>query len=592
MKIFIKALVICVCVTIQLNSWAKDTASPPPFVFNLVGVDGPALANVHTQLTTQAATIDPSQPDIVRWRFFQAIPQEVNKALQPYGYFKATVHTRLVRQPKRWHISITIHPGPRLKFSKVAVHITGAGSKDPVFNRYLHRLPAKVAHNFNSEYYVSIKTHLQHIASSRGYFNAKFITTELRINLNNYTSAIIIQFDTGPRFRFGQTHFSASPIKSTLLTRYLLYRPGQFYQSNLLNKSRDDLGKTTYFKRVTATPDLTAKSQPTVVPIYIDPIPQDRVSYTFGAGYGTNTGVRGLASMQLHWLNASGHHLSTLLRGSQTNSELATSYFIPGRNPATSFYAINGGLIHIDQPTGKGNKAQAGISYQTQLGKWQLSVSLNELIERYFIKNYPIKNINTSNNANVIYPQVILQRNYAYPTLLNPSHGYNIIFTAAAGSNKIGSESSFFQYRLDTSFLYTIQRTKTRLMLRGSIGAISIKNLSNLPLSMLFFAGGTQSIRGFDFNSIGPGFQLIIGNIEIQQRIFGHVYVTGFIDAGNVSDNIKRQKLNVGSGPGIMYLSPIGAIEVTAAKVISISPTSINDRMNHWLIQFSMGTSI
>ena len=66
------------------------------------------------------------------------------------------------------------------------------------------------------------------------------------------------------------------------------------------------------------------------------------------------------------------------------------------------------------------------------------------------------------------------------------------------------------------------------------------KNIFQLPLSLQLLAGGSDSIRGYQFQSIGPGKKLVIGSVELQQEIKEDWYLNVFFDAGDVYVPTKR----------------------------------------------------
>lgn len=118
--------------------------------------------------------------------------------------------------------------------------------------------------------------------------------------------------------------------------------------------------------------------------------------------------------------------------------------------------------------------------------------------------------------------------------------------------------------------------------MRASVGYTAIKNILNLPLSLQFFSGGAQNLRGFSYNSIGPGRSLFISSFEMQQKIIKNIYFASFIDIGTVSNQLFDGKLKIGIGPGIVFLTPLGMFELTIAN-------SISEPKKPWIIQFSMG---
>lgn len=580
MKNYCKIIFTLFCVIVTANAWSKTDQELADIQVKITGLTGEALKNAIDRADVHKKAIHANQPTIVEWRFYQNLPEYIQEAIQPYGYFRAKIHTSLTRTGKHWKINANVDPGERLKFTKVEVKLEGEGLFDKAFSKYLANLPIKAGDYFNSEYYEEIKDNLQDLANTRGYFQAKFISSKLVVNLTDYTSEVLIVYNTGRRSRFGNTHFSKSFIKESLLERYLVFDPGNYYNSYLIEESRKNLSDSGYFSEVTLTPDLSNLNEPTT-PINITLTPQNRVTYSFGLGYGTDSGIRGMAGSDIRWLNSSGHSLHLQARGSQNNDQLSASYVIPGPVPSISSYSIGGGIMDINQVTGNAKSAQANAFYRTQLGDWRASTGLVYLIENYTLNDFPTQGENTHTDANVLYPQLTLQRIHAKKNLINPDYGYNITFNTAVGNNFKGNDL-FSQSRLDVKTLYTIEKTHTRILTRASLGYIFINDLTNLPLSMQFYAGGAQSIRGFHYNSIGPGTELAIVSFELQQKIMGNFYLGGFVDAGNVSNNIFDERPNVGVGPALIYLSPVGAIELSFGRQVS------NDS-HSWAIQFSMG---
>ena len=92
-------------------------------------------------------------------------------------------------------------------------------------------------------------------------------------------------------------------------------------------------------------------------------------------------------------------------------------------------------------------------------------------------------------------------------------------------------------------------------------------------------------MRGYGYNSIGPGRNLVVASAEIQQRIYGSFYLTGFVDSGVVGNQNIFHHINVGTGPGFAWISSIGTIELTIANAFTQANTP-------WSLQFTMGTAL
>ena len=98
---------------------------------------------------------------------------------------------------------------------------------------------------------------------------------------------------------------------------------------------------------------------------------------------------------------------------------------------------------------------------------------------------------------------------------------------------------------------------------------------------MLFYAGGSQNIRGYAYQSLGPGRYLLVGSIEYQHRLIRNFYGALFFDAGNAVNDFPIH-LQKGAGIGLVWASPLGPLELTAGKALDIPSHPIR-------FQFTMG---
>ena len=108
-----------------------------------------------------------------------------------------------------------------------------------------------------------------------------------------------------------------------------------------------------------------------------------------------------------------------------------------------------------------------------------------------------------------------------------------------------------------------------RLLLRVNGGILTTDAFEKLPPSVRFFAGGDESVRGFDYESLGPtdeegnvvgGRRLLTGSVEYEKHLRGNFYGALFLDAGNAFDD--QFDAAVGTGAGVKWLSPLGPVRV------------------------------
>lgn len=124
----------------------------------------------------------------------------------------------------------------------------------------------------------------------------------------------------------------------------------------------------------------------------------------------------------------------------------------------------------------------------------------------------------------------------------------------------------------------------TVLAFRARLGSILGSSVGGVPISDRFFAGGGGSVRGYEYQSIGPaypdtspigGLSLVETTFEVRRRIgrtpFG---VVGFVDAGTVGRTLDPDfsDLSPAVGVGLRYALPFAPVRIDVATPLRDPP--------------------
>jgi translocation and assembly module TamA len=138
---------------------------------------------------------------------------------------------------------------------------------------------------------------------------------------------------------------------------------------------------------------------------------------------------------------------------------------------------------------------------------------------------------------------------------------------------------------------------RTILALRAQAGVAFGASSPDVPADLRMYAGGSGTIRGFAFQSVGPldssgrplgGTTMVAASAELRQRIGEQWGAVGFIDTGGVSGGRAPDwppRIATGVGVGVRYHTVIGPIRAD----IGIPVAGKRDGDADWQFYFGIG---
>ncbi len=566
----------------EFPSLIKSAKNKNNVHYVIQGVKGKIKKNIDARLSEFAKTYKNDSMTFSQYQsFIQEAPEQILKAMQPYGYYKPVIKSELINAGKSsMNAVFYITPSEQMRVTKFSVIIDGPGKDEAFFQAILKNFPLKQGDPLLIKKYNLGKQQLLDTATQEGYLKSQMQISRVRINLEKYTSDITIHFNTGKRFYFGPVSFNKTPYNEEYLRRYIPFEQGEPFAPGKVTTFQDYLSGTEQFKQISVAPQYNNAPNQSV-PVLVELTPEPSQSYTFGAGYGTDTGVRGTVGWNLLRATPSGHKFQALIQASQLQDSVQGQYIIPGLHPTTEEYAITGTVFNLNYPGSKSNAAQLSAAYRTHESIFQTAYSMNALFEHYTIEEDP------GQDAFIIYPSA----NWKMTKVDNPifsKNGYSLSLTTQGSSEALASTVSFAQVQALGKWAKFIKPTRSRLYTRANVGITSVDNIDNLPPSLQFYTGGPLSVRGYSYQSLGPGKALIASSIEWQQEVIKNGYLTFFYDAGNAFNNTPIELMR-SVGSGIMWVTPIGPLHLSFAKALDETP---DNNAGAWHVVFSMGPDL
>ena len=550
-------------VTIALYlAWAIAWSLPSYAEIVFTGLDETQETNARVLVPLASATCDTN-----RWRverLFRDADNDLREALQALGFYRIEIEKKLTWTEDCWLAEFTVTPGEPVRYRIVDVRIDGAGLVDANLPQTVIRNQPVTGAILNHGDYEHFKSAtLQHL-SNHGYFDATFIRKEVIVEPETLSADLFLYLESGPRYRFGDVSFTDGILSSELLRAYTDIEQGEPYDATQISELYESLNGSGYFKSVSIRTDPLDESAKTA-PVMVSLKPGARRNYSVGAGFSTDTGPQGRLGYINRRRNDRGHQIEARLFASGTDSEVTATYRWPIRNPRTDWASMVGGAQHRDTDTSESDTFKLGHLRTKSLSKdWLFTRSVE-----YSFEDFTIGDQDESSQL-VIFGigfESAIGREISRST-----NGRRINLAIRGASDYLASDTSFLQFRASAKQLWSLNDT-TRIMVRGRVGTTLKDKLSELPVSIRFFAGGDRSVRGYAFETLGPvdsngavtgGSHLLEASVEFDRMIASNWSVAAFADTGSAFEDDKPE-FSTGIGLGIRWYSPVGPIRVDFA---------------------------
>ena len=393
---------------------------------------------------------------------------------------------------------------------------------------------------------------------------------------------ITFHVDPGPRVDIGA--ISLDGLKDTnasYVRRRLLVHSGEQYDPVAIERARQDLSASGVFSAVDARiPDHLAPDG--TIPLTFTVTERARHAVAFNLAYSTDTGPT--AGVTFTYRNVFGNAETLTLGAAITQAETGAEVKGAGYNVNATFtqpdwlrrdQALSYNAAYLKENLyAYSRKAElAGVSFSRKLTEqWSVSAGLSGVEERV-----------TQEGATQSYTLLGLPVGVTYDStgpdgLFNPTHGIKAKLTVTP-TEPFGGQSSFFTLvQLSGSTYVNLADTEGRsvIALRGLVGTAQGASTFQIPPDQRFYAGGSATVRGYRFQSVGPlfksqrpigGTSVTAGTVEYRQRFGESFGAVAFVDAGQVGQTSAPFTGAVFSGVGIgaRYYTALGPIRLDIA---------------------------
>jgi translocation and assembly module TamA len=546
---------------------------------------GPLLERVLASVERDAAgeTVDAEEDE----RLLRRLRAAATDVLATEGYFSPRIDTGPDPASQARHL-VRVDPGQRAHVAAVELDFSGAIEHDTARLAQLRAGWAfGVGMPFRDQDWSSAKTKLLNQVREVDFAAARIADSEAEVDAAAATVRLKVQIDSGPLFTLGPLVVKGlKRYPPQLVERYNPFKPGDRYDASRLLEFQRLLQQSQFFGSVIV--DVDSEGPSTNAPIKVELTEAKTQRAAVGIGLSTDTGPRIEATYRHALLFGRPYTLSTGASDDRTRTVAFADILLPRRPDG---YMDSMGVLRektniedvLTDRWAAGVKRtrsrQSGsVSYDTLLG-----ITLESETRSLADGSQPPE-------TNDVLATTYTWTRRAVDQVTNPTKGDLLTL-----SSTLGLQRGALGELLHQSFVRIYGRyvrwvplsPRDQLIVRGEAGHVQVQDPSYVPNDYLFRTGGTNSVRGYAYQSLGVRVgtattgskELLVGSAEYVRWIDQTWGAAVFCDVGDAADDLREVRLARGYGLGGRYRTVAGPLALDVAY---------GERDRQWRVHFAI----
>ncbi|MGF1605071.1 MAG: autotransporter assembly complex family protein [Rhodothalassiaceae bacterium] len=496
------------------------------------------------------------------------------RALNSEGYYGHRLLQRIDRAADPAQVIVEVLPGPRYRLDAVTLDFGGQDIEGMAQIR--EDLDLTIGAPATAQRIIAAQTRLERSLPRHGYPLADM--RPRRVVVDHATQAMRVTYRAapGPRLAFGDLDFTgADRVDREFLRRLIPWQEGELFDADALEAYRRTVSRTGLFGLVEIA---YGAPQDGRLPMTLQLTAAEHRTVSVAAKYSTSEGP----SVEVTW-----EHRNFLGQGerfdvtgvlAELEQGLRIGFDKPHFRRPNQDLLLGLELIREDTDAFEALRATLLAGLQRPFGEQWIGNAGVEL------EVSQIDDKATGQETFFILGALPVSARFdATDNLLDPRQGARVTVRTIPHIVDGDSVFGFFKGELIASGYIPIDDEERYIVaLRTRIGSITGVDTLSIPATRRFFAGGGGSVRGFEFQEVGPedadgnpigGRSVIEYGVELRWRAFGNFGIVPFVDAGNVFfDSVPRLdrfgSLRYGAGIGVRYYTGFGPIRLDVATPI------------------------
>ncbi|MFZ5524357.1 MAG: autotransporter assembly complex protein TamA [Pseudomonadota bacterium] len=513
--------------------------------------------------------------DTERAIFMRRAQRDIAELLSTEGYFSGKAVLRTVTS--EGVLELEVITGPRTLVSEVDIEFRGdlalpEAQRDERVKQLRASWLLRSGAPFRAAAWDEAKADLLARVASRDYAAARLVESSAEVDTAKASARLHVAVDSGPRVLFGELQVSGlERYKELLVSRYATFSSGQPYQRDLLLSFQTQLQNLPQFSSVIVNLDIPPEisgadsSQGTVTaPVKVQITEAQSRKISVGIGYSSNNGVRNELSYQSYNFLNQAWTLNSAAVYEQNRQTVSAGIDTPP-NPLGYHLTWNGSGEKTQIQGLDTRRDKLGVTRSRTLSGIETGIGLNWQQEQ----RLPQGGIRETDQA------LVLDWHWNGRTVDNPLFPMSGALTElrlGGASKSLLSDQNFVRsYGRYQAWIPLGERDVVSLRIEG--GYTASRTRLGIPQEYLFRVGGTQTVRGFAYQSLGfrEGAAVVGGRVMASGSAeyvhwFGNWGAALFGDAGGAADVAPDLHMSLGYGMGARWRSPVGPLALDIAR--------------------------
>lgn len=508
-------------------------------------------------------------------------------ALRSEGFYASEIGFRIEERAKPVKVTLDVSTGPLYLLKDYTIRYVPEPPADKRLPREPEAVGVELGTPARAQAIVAAQRRLLHRLTETGYPLPEVLDRRVVVDHSDKTVTVEIQVDPGAEARFGVTGIEGLvDVELDYLRRLVPWTREERYDQRKIDALRSRLMDTDLFSSVKIEPGMAVDADGRL-PVTVRVSERKHRSIGAGASFSSSEGFGAEAFWEHRNLFGRQEQLRLSLTVAEIIQDLSARFRKPNFGRLDQSLISKTALTQQDTDAFQERSASQFIGLERKLTEhW--SVSGGPSFE------YAILDDKGDEETFALFGLPLSGSFDDTDDPLDPARGGRLYLSLTPFFGAIEENVAFLVGELSGSTYKSIV-PDDRLILAGRarLGSITGASTQTIPANKRFFAGGGGSIRGFEFQSVGPldvqndplgGRSVIEVGAEARVRVTDTIGLVPFVEGGNVYDeslpDFTEEPLWA-AGLGLRYFTAVGPVRFDIA--FPLNPRDVDDTFEFYI---------